>query len=520
MEIIMLIRMKKAVPCIFLAILTGIGTGGLVFLFRGIASIAGDLSEKLFALARENFIFIPVLIVGAALLGAAASFILKYEPNVSGGGIPTSIAVLRGIITFRWIRLIFTAFSSSFLTYVSGVPLGTEGPCVLLGTAVGHGTSIVAGKYEDAVDRYSMTGGACAGFAAATGAPLCGILFAVEEAHKKITPTLLVMSAVSVFTGVCTCDLLSFLTAGTHSMFELPVMDTLRFTSLWFPLVIGVVCGLAAAGFTVLHTLFGKLLKSKTDKIPLALKLASVFALCGAAGCFTGSFTGTGHHLIEELLTGSKALWVLAVILLVRCALFIVANNARVTGGTFIPCLAIGALLGMICAVIGDKAGIVDVRLTATAVTLGMSAFISAVSKTPLMAIAFGIEALGGGTNIPSFVLASVAAYVVMELLGLKEFVDVAVEGITHAKVKRDKVKEYACNVKIADGSFADGMERGDLILPYGCRITHGPNMLSAGDSVTVSCSTDCPEYVKERLFAVFGTEVTLAEVSFAKKMT
>ena len=71
----------------------------------------------------------------------------------------------------------------SLLSFLMGVPLGNEGPSVQIGTAVGRGTTRIALRKRFAWDRYSMTGGACAGFAVATGAPISGILFAVEEAH-------------------------------------------------------------------------------------------------------------------------------------------------------------------------------------------------------------------------------------------------------------------------------------------------------------------------------------------------
>ena len=505
----MLKKLRKFLPPIFCAMLTGVGTGGVIYLFKGLASFAVMLSGKTFAAVRETPVLLPIVILGAAILGVLAAFIVKLEPDAAGGGIPTSVAVLRDIITLRWLRcIICTAFSAA-LTYAAGVPLGTEGTSVLLGTAVGKGTASLAGDAESTIDRYSMTSGACAGFAAVTGAPLTGILFAIEEAHKKISPTLLIMATVAVFTGNFTIDLLNLLTGGTHPMFEVAVTEAIPFTSLWFPLVLGIVCGLVAVGFTWLHSLFGKFLKKKCTGIPTAVKFALIFAVSVAFGCLSGDFSDSGHDVSQNLLKESMALKLLIVVLAVRAVLFIIANNAGVTGGAFLPNLAIGALLGMLCVTFGQRLGVVSGELSALAVTLGMTSFLGAVSKTPLMAIAFGIEVLSGGTNVVAFILAAVAAYIVTEFFGIKEFAEVSIEEKLKKSGKISDETEHIATVTVGENSFADGRDTTDLLLPYGTRLISRKGTLHSGDKVTVCIVGSDTERVSETLYGIFGTKVT-----------
>ena len=73
---------------------------------------------------------------------------------------------------------------NSYIAFFTGLPLGNEGPSVLIGTALGRGTNNLFNR-TPAWDRYVMTGGAAAGFAVATGAPATGIIFALEEVHKR-----------------------------------------------------------------------------------------------------------------------------------------------------------------------------------------------------------------------------------------------------------------------------------------------------------------------------------------------
>ena len=125
---------------------------------------------------------------------------------------------MRGVLSVRWLTCLLGVFFSSLITYLGGIPLGTEGPSVQMGTAVGKGTVRLLGRRHLAWDRYVMTGGAGAGFAAATGAPLTGILFAFEEAHERFSPMLLMVSAMTVASGSLTAEFLFSLTGDSWEM--------------------------------------------------------------------------------------------------------------------------------------------------------------------------------------------------------------------------------------------------------------------------------------------------------------
>lgn len=501
-------RVKKILTCIVCSAVTGCVSGCAVYFFRRLAGLTAMLSEKAFAVARENALFIPLIIAAGASLGLLASIILKREPDSAGGGIPSSIAAIRDVITLRPLRSFVSTLVSSTLTYAAGIPLGTEGPCVLLGSSVGGGLSVLAGKHSDVFRRYAMTGGACAGFAAATGAPICGVIFAIEEVHKKLRPAVIVTAVVSVVFGVTSHTLLCRLTSFPYEFF--PGIDVIPQAAPPIPLslIVGAVCGLCSAGFTALHTLFGVVIKKKLSRLPLAVKLSSVFALCVAVGCFSESFTGTGHHLTEHLLAHTSPLRAAAVIFLVRAVLLIVANNAGVTGGTFIPNLTLGALIGTACAVVGQALGLVSADLAPLTVALGMCAYLGAVSKTPLLAIVFGIEALGCLRAAPSLCLACIIAYYVMHAFGIKEFADVAIEAKIEKRSHGCEESEYYADVTAEKGSFAHGMSARDLLLPYGCSIWE--NDENTKGSFRVRCVTGDKKRTEGELSRIFGTRVVL----------
>ena len=72
--------------------------------------------------------------------GMACGLHTKYAPESRGGGIPTAITILRGIVPFHWIKRLLSVFASAILTSFCGVPLGNRGPSVQAEMAVGRGS--------------------------------------------------------------------------------------------------------------------------------------------------------------------------------------------------------------------------------------------------------------------------------------------------------------------------------------------------------------------------------------------
>ena len=173
-------------PCIGYGLLTGVFTGITIFFFKFLAGRAENLSRNLYIAAKESWLTVLLVFVVLAVLAFLMSRIHKAVPECKGGGIPRSEGILRGILPFRWFKTLIGTFVGSMISFFAGLPCGSEGPAVLMGTALGCMTG-KASKKNVAWNRYVMTGGAAAGFAVATGSPLSGILFALEEIHKRFS---------------------------------------------------------------------------------------------------------------------------------------------------------------------------------------------------------------------------------------------------------------------------------------------------------------------------------------------
>ena len=229
----------KLIPYILFPMMIGIFTGVLIFLFKIGASAVMRDSERIYAFVRQDPRYLPLLILGAAVLGLLSALILTVAKECRGGGIPTAVASIRGLIPMKWVQSIFALCASALITYFVGVPLGNEGPSVQMGAAVGKGNSRLLKKNRPAWERYFMTGGACAGFAIATGAPLSGILFALEEAHRRFSTTLFSVASVAVLFGTVTYRYLAFFFHVDVRFMDLVISDVLPMRYLWAAITVG-----------------------------------------------------------------------------------------------------------------------------------------------------------------------------------------------------------------------------------------------------------------------------------------
>lgn len=500
------------IPCLVFSTAAGAGTGILIFLFKWAASSVIELSSSVYGAVREHPGYFPLLLLGAGLLGLAASVILRKVPDCRGGGIPTAIAILRGLIPFRWIRSIVFVFASAMLTYLCGVPLGNEGPSVQMGTAVGRG---IVQKHP-AWDRYIMTGGACAGFAAATGSPFTGILFAFEEAHRRFSPMIVLTTATAVLAGSSVMQLLCALTDMEYALFVFPAMPELPLMYFWTALAVGLTVGFAAAVFTVAYRKIRHLVKHTLGRVPFTVKITAIFMLTACVGFVSGDCIGSGHDLVDELMEGHGVWYLLIVWFLVRAFLLLIANNADVTGGLFVPTLAFGAILGALCGDILTTTGILPEDYYSVMVVIGVASFLGAASRTPLMALAFAGEALGGLPNLLPIAIGVTVAYLVVETLGIPAFTDTVIESKAEAAHAGKTPQIVDLHLTVAPDSFVVGKEIRDILWPPTCTVLsvhrnpdapHDEPGIGGGDRLHVHYQTYDAEATLTTLEALVGEQ-------------
>lgn len=502
-------------PCVVFSALTGTLTAVIIFLFKISSSSLISLSGRIYSAARADAKLIPLLLIGAILAGLASALLLRKARECRGGGIPTAIAALRGYVPVKKISNLVTVFISSMLTYLCGIPLGTEGPSVQIGTLTGKLTSKLFGSRHPAFERYIMTGGACAGFGAATGAPLTGIFFAFEEAHRRFSPMIFMIASMSVAVCTAVTELLCSAFDVSPFLFHFNIESVLPMKYLWIPLLVGVICGFLATLLTIAYRFMRKL-NRKLSAIPFILRIMSVFLLSSVIGLLSGNFIGTGHSLIDELIEGNGTWYLLPIYLCVRAIMMIVSNTQGITGGLFVPNLAFGAIIGAICGKITVLLGILPREYYVIIVIIGMVSFLSASSRTPITALTFGIEALSGLSNILPITVGVTFAFIVIESMGIPSFTDSVIESKTEEYNHGLEIQTIDAYFTVCENSFVIGKEIRDILWPPSCVIVSVNNAISAarigsgmaeGDVLHVHCRTSHPEITANDLEALFGKQ-------------
>lgn len=506
---------------------TGLLVGTVVYFFKWVAEWLTEKSVEIYHHAQSNPWIAVAVVAGALALAFVAYLLQKWAPETTGGGIPRAEGVLRGLLTFRWLRTAIAIIVNSWISFFVGLPLGSEGPSVLLGTSIGGGTCKLPLSHNS-WDRYIMTGGACAGFAVATAAPVTGILFALEEAHKRFTPMIFLMAMSSVLFGVTASNLWTW-ALGEHqvALFNVAhLMGAFEMRDIWVPLLLGVAVAIVACGYNLFVFWIGKTYDTKLKKIPQWAKLAIVFVLSAVIGLLAfGDFNGTdalfgGGGLIVKLSNSANFSWkIIFVLLVVRFVMIAFSTGSGATGGVFIPMLSIGALLG---ALLGNAfvAMGMDESLFATVVMLSMCAFMGACTRAPLTALVFMIESTWSFSNLFYVAITVFISYFLCEIVNVEPLYDVLLERMIHKQNHGKTHNIIRLTFTVKEGAFAVGKAVRDILWPSNTKVSEivaadnvkrmdddGEKKMRVGDKLTVITQTFDEQATRNELEEILGKQ-------------
>ncbi len=509
-------------PAFVFASITGVMTALVVTLYTFFVHHAVEISESWYGYLKEHLYYVPLVLILLFAFSFLMGYVYKKMPDLKGDGIPTSIGLLRGVISFKWLYNLLGIFFMSLSSFLIGVPLGNEGIAVQMGTALGRGSVYPFRKKHGAWDRYAMTGGTCAGFSVATGAPISGIMFSLEEAHQRISPMIIMVSCTSVMFSYITCELLSSVFHVHTSLLSGVELIALSLKDIWIPVVVGIVMGLLAVLFLKYYRVMYSLVNKKLKKIPSSHKIFVIYALTVILGLVSFSFISTGHELIVELLKSRTAIYMLLLVLLVRCTMTLAANTTGITGGMHLPVLAIGAVLASIVGELLQKWIGFGEEYYLIILVLGIAACFAGMLKMPITAIMFSVEALGCHANILYVIVATAFAYIITEIFRVKSIneniLDTKVEEYNEEKTH----KVIDTFVTVQKGAFAIGKQIRDIFWPSNLFVLslrhddtkhaevdeHGDKSIREGDILHVRYSTYDEDQTREELIAIVGDQI------------
>lgn len=506
-------------PCLYYGIICGAVTGAVIFLFKLAAHEAVACSKELYALAKGNALYTALAFAALIAFAFVMYFIHKCIPEVKGGGIPRSEGVLRGVLNFRWAKTLIGTFIGSMISFFCGLPLGSEGPAVLMGTSIGKMCGNIS-KNKTTWNRYVMTGGAGAGFAVATGAPLSGILFALEEIHKRFTPMLVIAVSTTVISASAINELLCQSFGISSSLFHIAEMSQFELSHIGYLLLLGVLVALAVGLFDSSSSLFANLTKRIRKYLTAPVKIVAVFIVTGILAFTFGDALYSGHDIIETLLVNNKTALFLLAVFVIRLVMMLFVTDSGVTGGIFIPTLALGAAFAALCSKLLVVMGMNESLFSAT-VFLGMCAFIGGTLRAPLTASILFLELTGQFESLLYVALVIFTVTVITEMLNRTPFYDRALENMEHAQ-NQGKQPIIACfEMKVSHGAFVVGKAVRDIMWPSASVVisvtradetkkdmdNDGEKKLYVGDTLVLRARFFDENEIRTLLVGLVGTE-------------
>ena len=392
----------------FLAAAIGLVAGGIAFLLYRLIGLLTNISfygrfVADFTSARHNHLglwVIPIPVIGGLIVGVMA----KYgSSKIRGHGIPEAMEAVLFNRSRIQPRVAILKPISAAIAIGTGGPFGAEGPIIQTGGAVG---SLVGQIFHTTASerKVLLACGAAAGMSATFNTPIAGVILAIElllfEFKARSFIPLVVASTLA------TAVHMQLLGAGP--MFTVTAMDFGVPSALPFYLVLGVICGLAAVGFS-------KLLYWTEDlfeKLPIdQLWWPAIGALgLGIIGYFVPRVLGVGYDTISDILNANLALKVLIVVMLAKAVALVISLGSGTSGGLLAPMFMSSAALGGVFAM-GMNEAFPAAHLSAGAFALvAMGAVFGAASRAAFAFIVFAFEITRDYNSILPLMLVTVIA--------------------------------------------------------------------------------------------------------------
>jgi CIC family chloride channel protein len=320
-------------------------------------------------------VFVPV--VGGLIIGAMAYY---GSERIRGHGIPEALESILINGSKVQPRLAILKPLSSAISIGSGGPFGAEGPIIMTGGAIG---SVVSQLFHlTAAERKTLlVAGAAAGMSATFATPVAAVLLAVELLLFEWKPR----SAIPVALASATAGAARRYILGLGPLFPVPQ----------HAIFIGphglagcVIAGLLAGCLSCLLTLGVYAAEDSFQKLPIHWRWWPAIGglAVGLGGLIFPQALGVGYDTIRNLLQGDVPRTIIAGVLLVKSAIWIISLGSGTSGGVLAPLLMMGAALGGVEASFLPSAGAGFWPL------VSMGAILAGTMRAPFTAVLFALE--------------------------------------------------------------------------------------------------------------------------------
>ena len=389
----------------FLALLTGLATGGVILLFNAIMNwvltnwVLHSSPEDFESLQSFGRMFLPCA-------GGLVNGLVMHRRQLRVGVVHVMERLSRhqGQLPLR--NAMFQFFGG-LIALITGQAGGREGPAIHLGAAA----SSLFGQWFELPNNSMRTLVACGTAAAIAGSfntPIAGVIFAMEVVMMEYT----ISSFIPVIVAAVTATLLTHGVLGNVPTFSVPQVHLASLGEIPFIILAGVMIGCIAALYITLVQQFSRL---HSWSFPMRGLVAG--ALTGVCALLTPEVMGIGYDTVNGALLGGIAITTLFLLVLTKSIASAACLGLGLPLGIIGPTIFIGASFGGVLGLLGQAIAPAGSSAPALYVMLGMCAMMGAVVQAPLAALMTVLE-LTANPNIilPAMLIIVVATLVTSEV--------------------------------------------------------------------------------------------------------
>ncbi|MFR5267080.1 ClC family H(+)/Cl(-) exchange transporter [Clostridium sp.] len=492
---------------VFQSILIGIVAGIIISIYRLVLDHVMKYTYEIYRFLGENKLYIILGIVVLMLMGYIVGSFVKDESMISGSGIPQ----IEGILTGHFkepspVKVLIYKFVGGVIAIGSGLSLGIEGPSIQLGATVAdlYGRITKRLKIEK---RFLISSGAGAGLAAAFNAPFAGVMFVLEEVHKKFTPILFV----SAIAASVSSDMVTWVFFGKQPILFGSILKPMPAKDYPYLIVLGIIMGFAGViyNLTLVKTmgLYSKLKISIKYRMMIPFVCAMFFGICFP------QVLGGGCSLINSILVTGMALKIAIVLLIAKFAFSMISFCSSTPGGILFPLLTLGSLVGVIFGNVSIRYCGVNPVYMINFILFAMAAMFASIVRAPITGLILVCEMSGSFTEFGAIALVCGIAYLTAELLKNEPIYESLFNMRYHNQTgipnesDKDLIISYIVEmgssivgkklkeIKLVEHALVVSIEReGESLIP------NGDDIIMAGDTINIMVSEKKEIKLRERL--------------------
>ncbi|MFZ1399282.1 MAG: chloride channel protein, partial [Candidatus Promineifilaceae bacterium] len=326
------------------------------------------------------------ILVVPAIGGFIISIMAKYGTSkIKGHGIPEAMeAILENRSRISPRVAIFKPIATA-VAIGTGGPFGAEGPIIQTGGALGSILGQIV-RTTAAERKVLLACGAAAGMAATFNTPIAAVIIAIELLLFEFKSRSFIPLVIA--TVVATTIRMPLL--GEGPLFQVAVSDFGIPRALPFYILLGLLCGLTAVGFT--RALYWT--EDLFERLPVNefwLPVIGGLGL-GIIGYFVPRVLGVGYDTISDILNNQLSLNILLTVMIFKSLALLVSLGSGTSGGLLAPMFMASAAMGGVTAILLNNA-MPGLNLEPGAFALAaMAAVFGAASRSTFAFIIFAFE--------------------------------------------------------------------------------------------------------------------------------